>query len=141
MPSPPSSRDAQPLENRSDFRYTPPEGWWEAAFSYQPNPSEQRGHPCGHHQMLTLVGYDITDHKRLAKVARYCEDHGVRVQYSLFECRLEADCFDVFWLGLEELTHPATDRLVAYRICHACAKEILTSGTMQISSLPIAYVF
>ena len=91
--------------------------------------------------MLTLVGYDITDHKRLAKAARYCGDHGVRVQYSFFECRLEADRLEIFWLGLEELIDPVSDRLVAYRIGHACAKEILTSGTMQGSSLPIDYVF
>lgn len=121
--------------------HTPPESWWEDAFALIANPSEQSGHPCGHKEMLTLVGYDIADSKRLAKVARYCEDHGVRVQYSFFECRLEADKFDVFWLGLEELIEPKTDRLVAYRICHACAKQIFTAGTMELSGKAIAYVF
>ncbi|MCX7868539.1 MAG: CRISPR-associated endonuclease Cas2 [Terrimicrobiaceae bacterium] len=119
----------------------PPEGWWEQAFTLVPSPSEQRGHPCGHKQMLTIIAYDITEPRRLAKLARHCENYGVRVQYSVFECRLEADSFTTFWLELEELIDPKTDRLVAYRVCHACAKEILTAGTMLPSSSPIAYVF
>lgn len=91
--------------------------------------------------MLTLVAYDITDHKRLAKVARLCEDYGVRVQYSLFECRLETARFDDFWLDLEELIDPATDRIVAYRICASCAREILSAGTQQNTAQAVAYVF
>jgi len=91
--------------------------------------------------MLTIVAYDITDHRRLQKVAKLCEDYGVRVQYSVFECRLEADRFDEFWLKLEERIDPATDRLVAYKICLNCARDILTAGTMQLSSQPVAYVF
>lgn len=119
----------------------PPEGWWEAAFALIPSASDLIGHPCGHHQMLILIAYDISDPKRLAKVAHLCEDHGIRVQYSLFECRLEADRLEDFWLQLEELIDPASDRLVAYRICVACAKEILTAGTMQNTSRAIAYVY
>ena len=55
-----------------------PLGWWEEAFTYRPNSSEKRGHPCGAHQMLTIIAYDITDRKRLTKVAKFCEDHGNR---------------------------------------------------------------
>lgn len=119
----------------------PPEGWWEEAFRLIPTPSESQGHPCGHKQVLTIVAYDITDPKRLAKIARLCEDWGVRIQYSVFECRLEASQFENFWLQLLEHIDPATDRLVAYRVCHACAKEILTAGTQVVTSQPIAYVF
>ena len=35
-----------------------------------------------------LVAYDIADPKRLRKVARACEDFGLRRQYSVFFCRL-----------------------------------------------------
>ena len=91
--------------------------------------------------MLTIVAYDISNPKRLAKVARLCEDYGFRVQYSLFECRLEAKNLESFWLQLVELIDPTEDRLVAYRICASCAREILTAGTMQDSADAIAYVF
>lgn len=85
--------------------------------------------------------YDISEPKRLAKIARYCEDHGVRVQYSVFECRLETTHFEDFWLGLEELIDPETDRIVAYRVCSSCARAILTAGTMEHTAPAIAYVF
>ncbi|MEI8108271.1 MAG: CRISPR-associated endonuclease Cas2 [Verrucomicrobiota bacterium] len=118
-----------------------PLGWWEEAFTYRPNSSEKRGHPCGAHQMLTIVAYDITDRKRLTKVAKFCEDHGIRVQYSVFECRLEADRFDTFWTGLEEIIDPTTDRLIAYKICLSCAAEIRSAGTQVHQEKVVAYVF
>jgi len=37
-----------------------------------------------------LVSYDIANPKRLRKVARACEDFGLRRQYSVFFCRLTA---------------------------------------------------
>lgn len=91
--------------------------------------------------MLTLVSYDITCPKRLAKVARHCEDFGVRIQYSVFECRLEADRFDQFWGGLIDLLEPASDRAVAYKICAACARDIRDAGVQTHSQKAVAYVF
>ncbi len=35
-----------------------------------------------------VVAYDIADPGRLARVARVCEDHGDRIQKSVFECFL-----------------------------------------------------
>lgn len=37
-----------------------------------------------------IVCYDISDPKRLRKVARACEDYGYRKQLSVFLCRLTA---------------------------------------------------
>ena len=37
-----------------------------------------------------LVCYDICDEKRLRRVAGVCSDFGVRLQYSVFECDLNA---------------------------------------------------
>jgi CRISPR-associated endoribonuclease Cas2 len=36
-----------------------------------------------------LVSYDISDPKRLRRVARALEGFGVRLQYSVFECPLD----------------------------------------------------
>lgn len=91
--------------------------------------------------MLTLVAYDITEPKRLTKIAHHCEDYGVRIQYSIFECRLEADAFEQFWNELLELIDPATDRLLAYKICLACAREVRSAGTQVHHEKVVAYVF
>ena len=37
-----------------------------------------------------LVCYDICDDKRLRRVAEVCSDFGIRLQYSVFECDLNA---------------------------------------------------
>jgi CRISPR-associated protein Cas2 len=118
-----------------------PLGWWESAFTNKPTPSEQRGHRCGEHQMLTIVAYDITDQRRLQQIAKICEDYGVRVQYSVFECRLEADKFDRFWNDLLATIDCSTDRLVAYKVCVACARDIRSAGTQTHLENVVAYVF
>ena len=45
--------------------------------------------------MLVLVTYDISmeeleGKRRLRRVARHCLDYGIRVQKSVFECRVDA---------------------------------------------------
>lgn len=40
--------------------------------------------------MRFFVSYDIRDPKRLRRVARSLEGFGVRLQYSVFECPLDA---------------------------------------------------
>ena len=96
--------------------------WLDEAFPLAPY--QHLHHPPGEKQMLSIVAYDITDHKRLARVAKVCEDFGVRVQYSVFECRLESDRFEEFWIALQLEIEPAEDRLVAYKVCAACARQI-----------------
>jgi len=91
--------------------------------------------------MLTLVAYDITEPKRLHKVAKLCEDYGMRIQYSFFECRLEADRFDDFWNQLTGLINASSDRLTAYKICASCSKEIRDAGVQTHSDKFVAYVF
>jgi CRISPR-associated protein Cas2 len=118
-----------------------PLGWWEDAFCNRPTPSEQRGHACGENQMLTIVAYDITDQRRLRQIAKICENYGVRVQYSVFECRLEADKFDKFWDDLLATMDSKTDRLVAYKVCVACARDIRSAGTQTHQEKVVAYVF
>ena len=90
--------------------------------------------------MLTVIAYDISDQKRLAKVASVCEDFGVRVQYSIFECHLEETEFNDFWLKLLELIDEDEDRLVAYKIDARCAKETETAGTMLCSEKAVCYL-
>lgn len=140
--APPARRDPDSTLHTRPFTetLTVPVAWWEDAFTYTPNASEAAGHRCGSSQMLTIVAYDITDEKRLRRVAQLCEDYGVRVQYSVFECRLEADRFDDFWLALQGLLKPDEDRAVAYKVCARCAREIRAAGTQITPEKVVAYV-
>jgi CRISPR-associated protein Cas2 len=110
--------------------------WWYEAFAEVPYEKS----PPGEKQMLTLLAYDVADQKRLARVAKVCEDYGVRVQYSVFECRLEEAEFTDFWLKLLEVIDEKEDRLVAYKIDARSAKETLTAGTMVCSEKCVCYL-
>lgn len=60
--------------------------------------------------MLVVVAYDVnteTDagRRRLRRVAKLCENHGQRVQFSLFECSLE----NAMWIKLRTALQQAID--------------------------------
>jgi CRISPR-associated protein Cas2 len=110
--------------------------WWYDAFPLVPYTPA----PPGAGQMLTLVAYDITDPKRLRHVAQLCEDYGVRVQYSVFECHLDEDEFTDFWLKLLDRINEDEDRVVAYKIDARSARETQTAGTMVCSERVVCYL-
>lgn len=78
--------------------------------------------------MLRLIAYDITCPKRLHRVADLCEQFGVRVQKSLFECWLDEDRFGDLWQRLQLLVDPETDQIVAYVLDNKAAKRRRTYG-------------
>lgn len=90
--------------------------------------------------MLILVGYDISHPRRLQKVAKTCEDFGIRVQYSFFECHLQEREFERFWSLLLDLIDEDQDRLVAYRIDAKSARRTVTAGTMVCAEEVVCYL-
>jgi CRISPR-associated protein Cas2 len=69
--------------------------------------------------MLVLVTYDVSTltpqgRRRLRRVTRACQDHGVRVQLSVFECEVDP----AQWTGLRarllDIIDPACDSLRFY---------------------------
>jgi CRISPR-associated protein Cas2 len=110
--------------------------WWMDAF---PEAPYSRSAP-GSHEMLTLIGYDICSARRLQKVAKVCEDYGVRVQYSIFECHLDERRFERFWQKLNTLIDPEEDRLVAYQIDAKSARRTRTAGIMVCTEKVVLYL-
>ncbi|MCP5538589.1 MAG: CRISPR-associated endonuclease Cas2 [Akkermansiaceae bacterium] len=78
--------------------------------------------------MLRVIVYDIADDKRLRLVAKACEDFGVRVQKSVFECWLDDDRFEQLWERLLRIMKPAEDSLMAYVIDDRFARKRRTAG-------------
>lgn len=69
--------------------------------------------------MLVLVTYDVSTaspegRRRLARVARACEDYGQRVQKSVFECNLDWAQWTDLKHRLLRLIEPAEDSLRCY---------------------------
>lgn len=69
--------------------------------------------------MLVLITYDVAvasegGSKRLRRVARICEDHGQRVQYSVFECEVDPARWTRMRARLLKAIDPRTDSLRFY---------------------------
>lgn len=69
--------------------------------------------------MLVLVCYDVATAssagaRRLRIIADICEDHGIRVQYSVFECRLTPTAWVLFRADLLREFEPTEDSLRFY---------------------------
>lgn len=115
--------------------------WWYELFPLQKTFSELSGHACGNTHMLTVVSYDIRDAKRLARAAKHCLDYGVRIQYSVYECSLEADKFDEFWSKLVTIIDISEDKVTAFHVCSACARKIKDAGVQEHKQTVVVYVF
>lgn len=81
--------------------------------------------------MDVLVTYDIDTadregERRLARVAKVCEAYGVRVQYSVFECRLSEVTYQRLEYELADVMDPSVDSVRLYRI-PGSLEEIRTS--------------
>jgi CRISPR-associated protein Cas2 len=85
--------------------------------------------------MMVLVTYDMGTQseegkRRLRHIAKLCQNHGQRVQFSVFECLLEPVLWVEFRAKLLDLIDPSVDSLRFYflganwqrRVEHAGAK-------------------
>ena len=75
-----------------------------------------------------LVAYDISDPKRLRKVATVCEDFGYRKQYSVFLCRLSATELVRLRSRLYEIINLSKDQVLFVPMCAKCVNQIEAIG-------------
>lgn len=71
--------------------------------------------------MMVLVTYDVSfvdtgGQKRLRQLAKTCLDYGVRVQYSVFECEINAAQWIDFKEQLFSIYDPEIDSLRFYKL-------------------------
>ena len=90
--------------------------------------------------MLHLVAYDIREPSRLRKVAKVCEDYGLRVEYSVFECDLTEELFMHMWSRLCDIIDEDDDSLLAYRICGSCVQNIVSGGIVVRPGKTLLYI-
>jgi CRISPR-associated protein Cas2 len=75
-----------------------------------------------------LVYYDISDPKRLRKVATICEDFGRRTQLSVFLCRLSATEFVKLRSRLYDVIDLQRDQVHFLPLCAKCVNNIEAIG-------------
>lgn len=79
--------------------------------------------------MRIVVSYDVSDDRRRRKVARILEGYGYRVQYSVFECDLDADQARALQQRLRPLiSKRAGESVRFYPLCADCRERIGVIG-------------
>jgi CRISPR-associated protein Cas2 len=75
-----------------------------------------------------LVCYDISDPKRLRKVARICEDFGYRRQLSVFLVRVSSTEFVRLRTRLYDSINRSEDQVLFLPLCGKCCGGIESLG-------------
>jgi CRISPR-associated protein Cas2 len=75
-----------------------------------------------------MVCYDIADNKRRERVAELLLARGTRVQYSVFECRLNPHEQAVLRQALLEVIDVQEDDVRFYPLCADCRASIRWQG-------------
>lgn len=91
-------------------------------------------------QRLWAICYDIADPRRLRRVATVLEEAGIRVQESVFECRLDPEKLSRLRVALARETDRAHDGVRYYPLCAACATDLAWQGTGEAPGEPAYWV-
>lgn len=90
--------------------------------------------------MRYLFCYDISSPKRLHKVAKELETHGIRIQKSFFYCDLRKGEIDILKDILLEYLEFSEDRLSIYCICDRCYGNAKSFGKQITLEFPEFYL-
>lgn len=79
--------------------------------------------------MMVLVSYDVSTmdaggRRRLRHVAKKCQDYGIRVQNSVFECNVDPAQWMALKAGLERICDADVDSLRYYYLGRDYRKRI-----------------
>lgn len=83
--------------------------------------------------MLMLVSYDVSTvnpagRRRLRRIAKVCEDWGIRVQNSVFECHVDWAQWVKLKTQLEAICEPVTDSLRYYNLGNSYQEKVVHYG-------------
>ncbi len=96
--------------------------------------------------MMLVVTYDVdtsdtAGQKRLRKVARICERHGMRVQNSVFEVLVDAAQLVVLKQELKKVINMEQDSVRFYRLGNSYENRIETMGRKPAVEAGSALIF
>ncbi|MFZ2071643.1 MAG: CRISPR-associated endonuclease Cas2 [Halobacteriota archaeon] len=81
-----------------------------------------------------VISYDISDDRKRNKVANLLADYGKRVQYSVFECQVDAKTLEKLVGLLEPFAEGnGNDSIRVYQICDACLKKAVLLGKGELT--------
>lgn len=79
--------------------------------------------------MRCLICYDVADDKRRRLIVKRLSRCAHRVQFSVFEGRLDPSAWDKVWRDLLEIIEPRVDGLLLVPVCGRCQGARREAGT------------
>ena len=87
--------------------------------------------------MIYVISYDIKSDRIRNKLSKLLEGYGVRIQYSVFECRITEKRFKKLYQEIFLLVEENLEGSVRfYAICKNCEEKMVTIGK-TINSLSV----
>lgn len=71
-------------------------------------------------KFFCIIAYDIESNKYRAKISNLLEKHGVRINYSVFECMVTAKQLEKIKETANRYIDKYTDTIVYYTLCVDC---------------------
>ena len=82
-------------------------------------------------QTFLVVVYDISDDKRRTRLHDRLRDYGTPVQYSVFECLLDAKQQAKMMAMIKRTIRVKSDHVRIYTVCDGCLKKTWISDAGQ----------
>ncbi|MDZ4721234.1 MAG: CRISPR-associated endonuclease Cas2 [Roseiflexaceae bacterium] len=90
--------------------------------------------------MFTIISYDVVSDKRRTKVLKLLKGYGTHVQYSVFECYLDARQFAQIQAELRAIIDSNTDGVRCYRLDEGARQRTQIVGIGRVSIDPPYYM-
>lgn len=87
--------------------------------------------------MVYMMCYDIRNPKRLSKVARTLESHGIRVQKSFFQCEMSSQQMRQLRDEILRIIHNKEDSFYIYSLCESCSQKALKDGQGELVKIEL----
>jgi len=89
--------------------------------------------------MFIVVSYDVVSDKQRTKLLKLLKGYGTHVQYSVFECDLDALQIARLKRELAELIDPHTDSVRLYPLDVAAVRRVQVLGIGRVTIDPLYY--
>jgi CRISPR-associated protein Cas2 len=70
-----------------------------------------------------IIAYDISGNRRRQKITKILEEHGVRMNKSVFECFVFPDTFNKLEKDISNIINLKKDSVLYYPICRKCMSK------------------
>lgn len=83
---------------------------------------------------MWVVSYDITSDRLRSQISKTLEGYGCRIQYSVFECRINHKKYEELYNKLRIMMLDAEEKgnIRFYCICGNCEEKVHTIGKIPI---------